>query len=136
MQFKKYIGEGILIVFSVLFALFINRIAENRDLEKRKQTALTSIRQERYRNSGIMQSWRDQHSQIQAKLDSLLAGQKDSLLQLLAQQDYLDLGLLTDQQSLVAAVLSDTAWESAKSTTLVSEFDVKTIERLTSVYKM
>jgi len=35
-NFKKYIIEGLLIVFSVLFALAINKLAENYQTEKKR----------------------------------------------------------------------------------------------------
>lgn len=135
-RFKKYLGEGLLIVFSVLFALFIDYIVEHRNLERQKQTALNGIRNELDRNSKIVSSWRIQHHRIKDRLDSLLTGKNDSLLQVMGEESYLNLGLLMNEQSLIAAVLSDTAWESAKSTNIIAQFDFETLERLTSAYKM
>lgn len=129
-------GDSLLIVFSVLFALFINRLAESNDTENQKETALSGIRSELYRNSAITEIWRENHSQILNRLDGLKSGKSDSLMKVIAQKDYLDLGLLTNQQSLIEAVLSDTAWESAKSTGIIAEFDFETTQKRTNVYKM
>ncbi|MEP3211083.1 MAG: hypothetical protein ABJN95_17990 [Maribacter sp.] len=136
LNIKKYISDGLLIVFSVLFALFINKIAERMDMQTRKETALTSIRSELYRNSGVIAMWNEKHGAIQNRLDSLITGKNDSLMKVMLQNDYLDLGILTNQQSLIEAVLSDTAWESAKAAGIVSQFDFDTTQKLTNVYKM
>ncbi|HCI71037.1 MAG TPA: hypothetical protein DHV30_10755 [Balneola sp.] len=50
--------------------------------------------------------------------------------------NYLNLGILTDNESLIDAILIDTAWESARSTGIVSEFDFETTQKLTLVYSM
>jgi hypothetical protein len=60
----------------------------------------------------------------------------DSLKNILKASKYLDLGLLTDQQSLINDVLSDTAWESAKTTGIIEAFNFEQIELFTQVYTM
>ena len=45
-DFKKYFGEGLLIVFSVLFALFINKTYEDAKINKDKNNALKQIKAE------------------------------------------------------------------------------------------
>lgn len=133
---KKYLGEGFLIVFSVLFALFINNLAQNYQTKKKKETALESIRKELYKNDSIVAGWRTQHVVISERLQDLIHGKNDSLKNMLLEYDNLELRLLTDNKSLIEAVLSDTAWESAKSSGIVSEFDFRTTQSLTAAYDM
>jgi len=135
-NFSKYLGEGLLIVFSVLFALFINRWAENRQTEERKDIAIEGIRQELYRNSGIIKDWTFTHSKIVERLENILNGNDDSLKTTLAGKDYLDLDILIQEETLFNAILSDTAWESAKSTGIMSEFDFRLTQELTRTYTM
>lgn len=135
-SFGKYLGEGFLIVFSVLFALFINNLAENRQTKKKKRTALESIRKELYKNDSIVGVWRTQHAKISKRIQDLIQGKNDSLKNKLLEYDNLELRLLTDNKSLIEAVLSNTAWESAKSSGIVSEFDFDTTQSLTAAYSM
>ena len=45
-SFKKYFSEGFLIVFSVLFALFINGVSEDLKIKRQKLIALDNIKTE------------------------------------------------------------------------------------------
>ncbi len=133
---KKHLGEGSLIIFSVLFALFINKAFEGYQTQKRKEVALKSITQELYRNEAILKRWKEQHLVIRDLLTDLISGKNDSLKQELAKYEYLNLGLVTNDQSLIDAFLTSTAWESAKHTGIIAEFDFEVTQKLTHVYKM
>ncbi len=54
----------------------------------------------------------------------------------LLKHNFLNLGILTDNESLVDAILTTTAWESAKSTGIISEFDFETTQKLTKIYSV
>jgi hypothetical protein len=54
----------------------------------------------------------------------------------LLKYEFLNLGVLTNNKSLIDAILTSTAWESAKSTGIISEFDFETTQKLTHVYSM
>ncbi len=56
---KKYLADSILIVFSVLFALFINKVYDDHKTEQRKLIALESIQKELTRNNAILTEWKD-----------------------------------------------------------------------------
>ena len=133
---KTYLGDGLLIIFSVLFALFINNLAEKSRTNAEKEAALDSIKKELRRNSGILTMWKAHHTSITNKLDSLVKGKNEALKDSLQKQKYLELRYLTDNKSLIDAIISDTAWESAKATGIISEFDFSRTENLTNVYKM
>ncbi|HAA12421.1 MAG TPA: hypothetical protein DCE41_12275 [Cytophagales bacterium] len=135
-RFKKYVAEGLLIIFSVLFALFINQWFDDYQTHRRKEVALESIQSELYRNRSILASWKEHHMAIRDRITGVLEGRNDSLLVALTQKNFLDLGLLTNNESLVDAVLTHTAWESAKSTGIIAEFDFETTQKLTQVYSM
>ena len=134
--YKKYFGESILIIFSVLFALFIDQQVVNWQIAKKKRVALESIRQELYRNQAIVSTWKAKHIAIRDRIGSVLDGENDSLKVALQAEKYLNLYLLTNNESLIDALLTDTAWESAQSTGIVSEFDFETTQKLTHVYSM
>ena len=56
-ELKKYFLEGSLIVFSVLFALFINKLYSDYQTSQKKEVALESIKKELMRNDSILQNW-------------------------------------------------------------------------------
>jgi hypothetical protein len=135
-SYKKYLAEGSLIVFSVLFALFINNLFSNYQTQQRKKIALQSIRQEIDRNHKVLATWQQAHSSIANRLDSIAANPEHNAYRQLKTGRYLDLALLTNNQSLVSDILSNTAWETAKATGIIAEFNFSTTEKLTQVYTM
>lgn len=133
---KKYLKEGLLIVFSVLFALFINKAFENHQIQQKKSIARESMLKELRRNEAILNNWKGKHLEIRQRIASILEGENDSLRNELQQYDFLNLGVLTNNQSLIDAILTQTAWETAKTTGIITEFDYESIQRLTQVYTM
>jgi hypothetical protein len=133
---KKYLIDGVLIVFSVLFALFINNLAENIKVNKQKRVAIKSIQKELERNAEIMKSWHPRHKATMEKINDILEGRNDSLKNEFFKYQFLNLSLLTEDESLMDAFLTSTAWETAKATQIISEFDFETTQHLTFVYRM
>ena len=131
---KKYLGEGLLIVFSVLFALFISKAFEDYKTNQKENIAKESITKELYRNQVILNKWKEKHLAIRNRISSMIENQEDSLNVELKKYDYFNLMVLTNNESLIDALLSNTAWESAKTTGIISEFDYETIQKLTNVY--
>ena len=133
---KKYLAEGFLIVFSVLFALFINKLFDDYKTLQKKEVAIESIKKELNRNALIVKDWKAKHITIRDRIVSINNGKNDSIKSELRKNKYFDLGVLTNQESLIDNTLTKTAWESTKSTGIVAEFDFKTIEILTQVYSL
>lgn len=133
---KNYFAEGLLIVFSVLFALFINKLFDDYKTNKKKTIAIESIQKELYRNSSILGNWKERHIKIRNRITEIVEGRNDSLKAEILKNEFLNLGLLTNNESLIDAILTSTAWESAKSTGIISEFDFETTQKLTHVYSM
>ena len=131
---KQYFGEGLLIVFSVLFALFINKAFEDYKTNQKKNIAQESITKELYRNQAILNKWKEKHLAIKKRISSVVENQEDSLCVELKKYDYFNIGVLTNNKPLINAILSNTAWESAKTTGIISEFDYEMIQELTFVY--
>jgi len=133
---KRYIGEGLLIVFSVLFALLINKLFEDYKTNKKKSIAIESIQKELYRNSAIINNWKEKHTKIRDRITEIVEGRNDSLKTELLKYNYLNLSVLTNDENLIDAIITNTAWEAAKSTGIISEFDFVTTQKLTFVYSM
>lgn len=135
-QIKKYVAEGMLIVFSVVFALFINKLFDDYKTNNKKTVAIESIQKELKRNAAILVHWKEQHIEIRDRISQIIEGKNDSLKTELLKYEFLNLGVLTNNKSLIDAILTDTAWESAKSTGIIAEFEFETTQNLTRVYSM
>ena len=137
---KKQIGklfiEGLLIVFSVLFALYINRKSEQSKINTKKELAMDRMEKELIKNKAIINDWYEKHSKIRDRLTGIIQDENDSLRLELLKYDYLNFGVLTNEESLIEVVLTDIAWEAAKTTEVISELDYELVEKLTYVYTM
>lgn len=132
---KKYFFEGILIVFSVLFALFIDNYAQRLKVEKQKNLAIERLKLELAQNQKIAKGWLVHHGKILERIRNLMKLSKDSLRKEFSKDNHLTFELLTDSKAFHNDLLSSTAWETAKSTAIIEEFDFEQIESLTWMYE-
>lgn len=133
-HFGKHIREGILIIFSVLFALFINKTAENHKTNQKKEIAIESIQKELYRNYWTIKSWNTDHLTIINRLDSLTNGLKPELQYELEHAEFFDLRPLLNNSGLINSMLISSAWETSKETGIFSEFDYEILQSITRTY--
>ncbi len=133
---KKRIADGLLIVFSVLFALAINKLSDNYKTKQRKEIALESIKKELHQNADIVAKWNEKHQRILKRISEISSGKNDSIKNELLQEKFLDLGLLTGGESLINELTTSTAWETAISTGIISEVDFETTQKLTYAYSL
>lgn len=133
---RKYFVEGALIIFSVLFALFINKLFNSYKTNKQKEIALESITREIEKNSAILYSWNEHHLKIHNRISNIIEKSDDSLRIELLKNKSFNIGILTENKSVIDAVLTATAWETARSTGIISEFDFEITQILTEVYSV
>lgn len=136
LNLKQYLGECLLIVFSVLFALFINKAFEEYKTNREEAIARESIKRELIQNQVILNKWQEKHLAITDRISNALENKEDSLKAELKKYDYLNLMILTNYESIIDEMPTKTAWESAKTTGIISEFDYETIQKLTRVYNL
>ena len=126
--------ESALIVFSVLFALFIGRAAENAKTERQKRVALERIHNELVTNHALVTDVMARHRVMLATLNRVVSNKDDTLRRLIMQKEYLDFQLLTGGKSLYPRLPARTSWEAALFTGTITEFDCGVLEALTGVY--
>ena len=134
MKINKYISESLMIVFSVLFALFINQLAQNYAKHKDKKIAQNNIVEELKNNEKIVKDWVKNHQKILNNLKDLTEDKNDSLKNLLVKNKFFELGMLNGNNSLTKEFPVSTAWETTKSTGIISEFEFEKIQVLTETY--
>ena len=133
-KFKDYLLEGFLIVFSVLFALFIQNYAEGRKTDKQKVVALERIKREIERNAKVLSEWLPHHQGIHARLTNAVENKNDSLRIKLSLYNLFNFGVLTNDKQIIQTLLGSTAWETARTTGIINEFDFELVEHLTQTY--
>ena len=133
-RIKQLFTEGFLIVFSVLFALFISQLVEKSKVEKAKEKALDYIYQELGENFVTLKRWTVTHGKIRDRIRNMVANEQDSVRQLLVKGPRMDFEVITDGQVLIDALLTETAWEAAKSTKAASDFDFEEVQAFTRIY--
>ena len=119
----RYALEAILIVFSVLLALFLDSVLEDRR-EARIIDELTShIADEMKSNLAIVDEWLPYHRTVIGEIDRYLAS--DELLQSLLTSDGIDYGRLMEK-GLIQDFYSNSSWQLAQQSEITSriEFDV------------
>jgi hypothetical protein len=134
--FKKYLIEALLIIFSVLLALMLNKAYDSYQIRKQKEVARQSIVKELSKNAAIIHAMYDNHQNIKARLTSLVDHKNDSLRNELLAYEYFNHWIVTDQKSIAPEFVSNTAWETARSTGIIAEFDYAEVEKLTRIYTM
>jgi len=125
--------EALLIVFSVLLALFLNdRWQTSRETEAGRRQ-LEGIRSELEENRRIVESWLKRHAEIAERVAALRAAGSDRKLVVINHQLQLD---VVFGQSLIDSMLRSPSWEAAKTTGLVRMFQPELVNRLADVYSM
>lgn len=128
--------QGVIVFASVLFALYINNFAGSQKLKKQKRIAMESIRQELQQNLALARAWNEQHITFRNNAERLLKTSPDSLPEKIINDHFFSLSLLTEDKTLVADIMTSTAWEAAQSTGIVSEFNYSQAQELTKIYEL
>lgn len=136
MNFKKYLGEGLLIVFSVLFALFINKAYEDAKTNREKNNAIKQIKAEFLNNQTILNDWMADHNAILENLNNLIESKNDNIQILAENNSYLPIQVIFDNKNLMDKPLSNSAWSSAQSIGIISEFDFRTLQSISETYEL
>ncbi|MEM9829819.1 MAG: hypothetical protein AAF944_04235 [Bacteroidota bacterium] len=135
--FRRLLIESALIVFSVLFALFINRYAENQKTERQKEVALERIVEEMKDNRRILDSVVQIHRTALGNLQKASANERDSFRVHLAKQGYFDpdaFGLLFNNSSFLPEIPKSTSWNAAATIGIISEFDYDIVTAANEAY--
>ncbi len=133
---KKYVAESALIVFSVLFALLINKLFDDYQQEQRAQEALQSIKQEILRNQAVVNSWTTSHKAMLEKIVEYNQSDEIAVKQAITESGYFDFSKISNEGSLVDATLIDASWQTAINVGILKKVDYQTLEIITQVYEL
>ena len=128
---KEYLGESLLIVFSVLFALLLTEIFNNIHEKQYSHEILNSVRIELINNMRKAQEQYQYHLQVLKNIDSALANPG-------FQRQFINNGVLNLKLIAPDGVtyrdLDDVAWQVVKQTNIISKIDLVDNRLLTYIY--
>jgi hypothetical protein len=131
-DWKEYIGESFLIVFSVLLALFLTEHINKLHDRENTKNLLKSIAAELNHNKKALQEMQDYNLMVLSKIDSVLLDKK--LQKNLVPKDEFHLDVIAPH-GIQYRFLDNDAWAIGKNNNIISKIDIETVSILTKVYE-
>jgi len=131
-DWKEYLGESLLIIFSVLLALLLTEYFNNLHEKENTRITLKNIVAELNHNKTAIQEMKQYNLQVMSKIDSALTIKM--LQDKLVSNDEFHLFVIAPQ-GVLYRYLENEAWTIAINNNVMSKVDVETIALLTKVYE-
>lgn len=130
-DWKEYLGESLLIVFSVVLALFLSEKFNKMHEDHQEHQVLRQLRNELINNKQQEEEQYQYHLQVLKNIDSAL---KDpSMAQRFVHNGVMSLKPIAPEGVLIRD-LNDFAWQIAKQTNVFAKIDLDTYSLLTDIY--
>lgn len=130
-DWKEYLGESFLIVFSVLLALFLTEHINKLHDEENTKILLRGVSAELKHNKKAILEMQAYDSIVFNKIDSAIADRK--IQKKLVSKDEFHLDVIAPQGILYRFLEKD-AWSVAVNNNIASKIDIETVSILTRVY--
>lgn len=131
-DWKEYLGESLLIIFSVLLALILSEYINNLHEKETTRSIMKSIVAELKQNKTSLQEMNQYNLQVLNNIDSVIVNKK--LQQQLVSDDAFKLKVIAPEGALYR-YLNNEAWTIAKNNNIMSKVDIETLSILTKVYE-
>ena len=130
---KDYLGECLLIVFSVILALVVTEFINNLNDKKRTAEILHELKDEIIDNKNNEEEQYTYHLQVLKKIDSALVS--PAFAQKFITNGTINLDAITPPPHVVILHdLNDVAWQIAKQNNVVSKINFSTYSLLNDIY--
>ncbi|SRR5258706_12213649 len=130
---KEYLGESLLIVFSVAFALVVTEAFNKLHEKQHTKEVLHQLREELIANKKSETEQYTYHLQVLKKIDSAL--NNPDIAKKFITGGKVDLNIITPPpHGLLLHDLNDVAWQVAKQNNIFSKLDLDTYSLLTDIY--
>lgn len=130
-DWKEYIGESLLIIFSVVLALILTEIVNKANEKKQIRQLISNVREELDHNKTEVKKQYDYHLRVERRIDSALSN--PTLAGRLVTNYEFHLEMIVDSGVLYGNI-ENIAWQLAKSRNIYSHLDIQTLSLLTSIY--
>ncbi|MBS1599701.1 MAG: hypothetical protein JST75_15855 [Bacteroidetes bacterium] len=130
-DWKEYVGESLLIIFSVVLALILTELVNKANENKQIKELIRNVRDELVHNSSDVKKQYDYHQTVLQKIDSALS-HPDFAKQIITNNEF-HLELIVDHGILYGNI-EDVAWQLARSRNIYSHLGIQTLSLLTAIY--
>lgn len=130
-DWKEYIGESLLIVFSVFLALFFTEVINSLHEKNETKELVHNIRTELIRNKQYAAEQYTYNQKVLRSIDSALANPE--LQKKIVSNDEFHLNYIAPA-GVLYRYLDNVAWDVAKSHNILSKIDFKEASLLTRIY--
>jgi hypothetical protein len=131
-DWKEYLGESLLIVFSVLLALFLTEALNKQHERHNTKNLLKNVSIELRRNKQAIFEMQDYNMKVLNKIDSVLKNR--AIQRSLISNNEFHLNIIAPE-GVQYRYLENDAWTIAKSNNIISKIDIKSISILTRIYE-
>jgi len=131
-DWKEYLGESFLIVFSVLLALGLTEYISKLHEKDNTKTLLENVRVELNNNKKAIQEMQEYDLLVLATIDSVLAD-KNKQKKILSNHEF-HLNVIAPE-GILYRYLEKEAWTIAKNNNIMSKIDIESISILTRIYE-
>ena len=130
---KEYLGESILIIFSVLLALFLTEYINNLHEEDQTKELMANIKAELMKNKATEELQYAYQATLLKKIDSAI---NDPKLQqkIVSNGEFHYEYIFSNGHGVLYNDLSKVAWDVAKSQNIFPKINFKLVEQLTAIY--
>jgi len=132
-DWKEYLGECLLIVFSVILALVVTEFINNLDDKKRTSEIMHELKDELIENKNMEEEQYDYHLQVLKNIDSALH-RPDFAKKFINDSGEIDLTNTIAPEGVMSHDLNDVTWQIAKQNNIFSKIDISTYSLLNNVY--
>ena len=130
-NWKEYLGESLLIIFSVSLAIFLTEIFTQIHENRQTREVLHQLRIELTSNYEAEESQYQYHLQVMHNIDSAL--QNENFRKKFISKGRIHLSVIAPE-GVLKNDLNDIAWQVAKQNNIFSKIDLKTYALLTDIY--
>ena len=129
---KEYFGESILIVFSVLLALFVTESINKLHERQKTKVLLKSIVNELISNKKAIQEMQVYNLQVLSRIDSALKDKK--FQRKIVSNDEFHITMIAPN-GVLYRFLDNVAWTVAKNNDIMAKLDIESLSVLTYIYE-
>ena len=130
-DWKEYLGESVLIIFSVLLALILTEVFNRIHEKQQTKEIISSVLAELIDNERLENEQYAYHIQVLKNIDSSLKYPQ-------LQKNFITNGMINLDElaphGILLHDLNDVAWEVAKQSNIIGKIDLKTYSLLTEIY--
>jgi len=130
-NWREYLGESLLIVFSVVLALALTEWFSRLHEEAHTRQVLHELRQELINNKEALEIQYRYHQRVMRRLDSALV--TPDYAQKFINNERVYINVIIDS-GVIRKDLDDVAWQIAKQNDIFSKLDLSTISLLNDIY--